>query len=115
MQELELAKAMIELSELHERAAALRAVIEAEVLERGRTYRVGNVSATFRRPSQKIDYEQTARAFAPTDHTFERLRAAHTKVREITSWKEVCDSLEIDAGDYVVAETKPAQVTFKFA
>ena len=103
----DLAGLFVEYAEVKEKAEELKAKIEKAVLENGVSVTIAGVKATYYQPSYGTpDYRSAAIAAMPHDFDL----SPFTKVTESTSWKDVCEALQVEAP---AGEEKPARVVVK--
>lgn len=85
----QLAALMLEYEQVQRKADAMKAEIEAAVLEIGKTQTVGNVRASYSGGRKSYNYEAAARDVPPA------LIEANTKTRVSIDWRQVCVDAEI--------------------
>lgn len=104
MNATELATRMLEWEHTQRAADALKAEIEAAVLELGKTQTVGNVRATYRAGRKSYDYEAAVTAFADNAAnnddaaTFNRIQIiSRFHSRTVYDYKSIASELGLDA------------------
>ncbi len=103
MNATELAKAMIEYEEMQRKLDVLGDQIKATVLDLGKTQTVGNLTASYSGGRKSYDYETAVVecGFVP-DGTIAEF--TETIVTTKTKWKDICDSLNIEAIPFTKSE-----------
>ena len=113
-----LAVKMLEWETTQRAADALRAEIEAAVLEVGKTQTVGNVRATYSAGRKSYDYEAVVRAgMASNDpaeaETWWNVKDENTQRIEKIDWKAVCDTMRVTMDDIPLKSQSEPSVTLK--
>jgi len=101
MDSSELAKLLLEWEELEKQQAIIAEAVEKEVLKLGKTFRVGNVSASYTNPRKKYDYETGAMEHP---HYTEELNKHYEKVT--IDWRGMCKELGAKAPYEMQGEPK---------
>ena len=96
MNDTELARVMLEWSDLMEQASALTDVITREVMAREKTVQTGGVVAKYRAAAKVYDYEGTALHYKAGQEVVED----NTLIS--TDWEAVCMDADVDIPDAVV-------------
>lgn len=102
MDEIELTQLFVQYAECQRRAAELRTLIEAEVLNRGESKTIAGVKAMYYKAGFETPDYKSAGANAPED-----IIAKYTTVTTSTKWAEVCKAAGIEA---TPGKEKPARV-----
>ena len=98
----ELAELMLSYSDAQQEANALRAKIEAAVLEIGKTQTVGNVKAQHRNPRKSYDYETAAVECPMVSKATVKLFTVQPPPR--IDWRGICKHAGIDDIPYTEGE-----------
>ena len=107
MNATELATKMLEWEKLKRQADTLAAEIEAEVLQMGKTYNVGNVRATFAKGRTYTSYDWTPVEQMADPDVIEKFTTITTN--SVTDWEKV--AVECELAPIVNTKTGDPSVT----
>ena len=101
MNDSELAKLMLEWEERQADADALAATIKEEILQRGESFTVGNVRATYSNPRRKYNYDVAW-------FDFNAAEPGPKFRKETIDFKAACEDQNIDMEKYFTITGKPS-------
>ena len=113
MDSSELTKLLLEWEELEKQQAIIAEVVEKEVLKLGKTFKVGNVSASYSNPRKSFDYETAVFEGINDQELRDWEIASFTEVVQKVDWRGICKKHNIDNVPFTVSGEPKVTIKLK--